>query len=102
MKKLNIGNKIEQLNGTPRVFVDEGGNERPLVVRDLLVQLYPRMSGKGKENSLSLSATMHKIYECKEDFIELEDHDASILEGAIEGTEPLAWVQAAITEAFDE
>jgi len=101
MKKLNIGNEIALLNGKPVVF-SEDGVERTMAVRDLLVQLYPRMSGKGKENSLSLSATMHKIYECKEDFIELEDHDATILEGAIEGTEPLAWVQAAITEAFDE
>ena len=101
MKKLQIGNEISLLGGKPMVF-SEDGVERTMAVRDLLVQLYPRMSGKGKENSLSLSATMHKIYECKEDFIELEDHDATILEGAIEGTEPLAWVQAAITEAFDE
>ena len=101
MKKLQIGTVIKQLNGEP-MLVSEDGATRPMTVRDLLVQLYPRMSGKGKENSLSLSATMHKIYDCKEDFIELEDHDAAILEGAIEGTEPLAWVQAAITEAFDE
>ena len=101
MKKLHIGNEIALLGGKPMMF-SEDGVERTTAVRDLLVQLYPRMSGKGKENSLSLSATMHKIYDCKEDFIELEDHDASILEGAIEGTEPLAWVQTAITEAFVE
>ena len=101
MKKLQIGMVIEQLNGEP-MLVSEDGATRSMTIRDLLVQLYPRMSGKGKENSLSLSSTIKDIYGCKEESIELENHDASILEGAIEGTEPLAWVQTAITEAFVE
>ena len=49
MKKLHIGNEIALLGGKPMVF-SEDGVERTMDVRDLLVQLYPRMSGKGKEN----------------------------------------------------
>ena len=101
MKKLQIGMVIEQLNGEP-MLISEDGATRPMTIRDLLVQLYPRMSGKGKENSLSLSSTMKDIYGCKEESIELENHDATILEASITGTEPLAWVETVITEAFSD
>ena len=96
MKKLQIGTEIVGLDGKAIKGKDHG-----MTVRDLLVQLYPVMGGQKRENALSIQATMQKIYDCKEDVIEVEDHDFAVLKAALDGVDALVWVQAALAKVFE-
>jgi len=101
MKTIRIGEVVKQLNGKPQRF-SEDGIERDMTVRDILIELYPALGGKNKGDSLSLSATMHKIYDCRDESIQLEDHDCAVIEAAIDASNARAWVQAELATVFSE
>ena len=100
MRKLHIGMVVEQLEQSQKIVEDK--QERDLTVRDLIVQLYPGMGGQQEANSAIITDTVLKIRNCKEEWIEMENHDYDVLKAAVQGCKLLVWVQSALTKAFKE
>ena len=101
MKKLHIGQKITQLDGRVQRY-NEGGVERDMTIRDVIVQLIPMLPGIKSDKALLLWDVGLKIRNCKDEWIDLENHDFDELKAALEAADALVWVRAALAQAFKE
>jgi len=99
VRKLRIGKTVDLL-GEPQKIV-EGKAKRDMVIRDLIVNLYPVLEGQ-KGSSLIITDTVLKIRNCKEEWIKLETHDYDVLKSALLSAKLLAWVETALVKAFEE
>lgn len=100
MKKLHIGKEVDQLSQLQKII--ENKVERDMVIRDLIVNLYPVLGGENKENSLIITDTVLKIRNCKDGWIELENHDYDTLKSALLNANLLVWVKTALIRVFEE
>jgi len=99
VRKLHIGKTVDQLGQPQRIIEDK--IERDMTIRDLIVNLYPILEGQ-KGSSLIITDTVLKIRNCKEEWIKLESHDYDVLKRALLSAKLLAWVETALTKAFEE
>jgi len=101
VRKLQIGKVVEQLTGKPQSIVEDGV-KRDMTVRDVIVELIPIIAGQKSPDALALWDTGIKIRNCKDDVIELEDHDYNVLKAGLDTAQSFVWAQAALAKAFSE
>jgi len=109
MRKLRIGTTIKQLNGRLQKFSEvvqidgkEDRIERDMTLRDVIVDIYPILGGQKEANALIITDAVLKIHNCKEEWIELENYDYTVLKKALQGVNSLVWVQVVLAKAFEE
>lgn len=102
MKKLRIGMPILELDDKPRgQIIDEAGKHDE-ALRDVLIAILGsrQFLMQSNENAVILREVGRKIYVCREDTIELEDNELTVLKNAL--ANPLVSIDMLSAAAFED
>lgn len=100
MKRVQIGKSLTTFAGIEITDTTKEGDDKRVYVRDMLVQQVGQLfQAEDKNRAILAYKTAQKIFDCKKDFIDLEDAEHKICIDALDPKRlsPMVYGQLVIT-----